>query len=173
MPFSRKVALRSIGENSRRDVETYIENQVGRRHFADPKFSAEIEALCIVDDNVDLGKPSESARGRYWYNLHLVLIAAGHAPIQDLETIRQIRNAFVQIAAKKGHLVSRLSVLPDHLHAALCGNTNESPLEIVYAYQNNLAHMTRRPRLWSPGFYVGTFGEYAMQAIRNLGHGEN
>ena len=55
----------------------------------------------------------------------------------------------------------------DHLHAAMRGQPGESPLEIVFTYQNNLAYMTQQGRIWSPGFYVGTFGEYSMQAVRN------
>ncbi len=54
-----------------------------------------------------------------------------------------------------------------HLHAALCTEADTAPLEIAFCYQNNLAHLLRLGRDWSSGFYVGTFGEYSMQAVRN------
>ena len=167
IPFSRKVAIRTVGDNTRRDVEAYVEGQVGKEQFIDPRFDAQMQELTIADATVDLSQPSESARGRYWYNLHLVLVVDGHSPICDYGVLRQLRDAFFKVAAKKGHAVSRLSVMPDHLHAAMRGLPGESPLEIVFTYQNNLAYMTQQGKLWSPRFYVGTFGEYSMQAVRN------
>jgi REP element-mobilizing transposase RayT len=167
MPFSRKVAVRAIGENTRRDVEAYIERQVGNQRFVDPQFAVKMNELTVVDPQVDLSLPTESARGRYWHNLHLVLVVDGHAPIRELAILQRIRDSFWRIADKKRHAVSRLSVMPDHLHAALRGQPHESPLEIALAYQNNLSYLTGQTRIWSPGFYVGTFGEYAMQAVRH------
>lgn len=167
MPFSRKVAIRAVGDNTRRDIEMYVERQVAKERFVDPRFAAKLKDLTIVDPSVDLSEPAESARGRYWYNLHLVLVVDAHAPIHDLETLRQIRDSFFKIAAKKEHSVSRLAVMPDHVHAALRGNPSESPMEIAFAYQNNLAYMAGQKRIWSPGCYVGTFGEYSTQAVRN------
>jgi hypothetical protein len=53
------------------------------------------------------------------------------------------------------------------LHAAMRAEPDTAPLKIVFCYQNNLAHLLRLGRVWSTGFYVGTFGEYSMQAVRN------
>jgi REP element-mobilizing transposase RayT len=80
--------------------------------------------------------------------------------------LQQLLEAFLRIAAKKKHAVARLAVMPDHLHAMLRPQFSESPLEMVFAYQNNLAHMLRQGRIWSDGYYVGTFGEYSMAAVR-------
>lgn len=167
LPFSRKVAIRAVGDNTRRDVEAYIERQVRKQRFVDPTFAGRMHELTVADSTVDLSEPTESARGRYWYNLHLVLVVDGHSPVSDIGVLRQLRVAFGRIAAKKEHAVSRLSVMPDHLHAAIRGQPSESPLEIVHSYQNNLAYMTQQGRIWGTGFYVGTFGEYSMQAVRN------
>ncbi len=62
---------------------------------------------------------------------------------------------------------ARLSVMLSHLHAGLRAEADTAPLEIAFCDQNNLAHLLRRGRDWSTGFYVGTFGEYSMQAMRN------
>jgi REP element-mobilizing transposase RayT len=167
MPFSRKVAIRAIGENTHQDVEAYLERQVGKERFADPRFAKRMQDLAVFDAQVDLSQPAETARGRYWYNLHLVLVVSQHSRIDNATVLREWRDAFGRIAAKKRHAVSRLAIMPNHLHAALRGQPGESPLEIVAAYQNNLAYMTQQRRIWSPGFYVGTFGEYSMQAVRN------
>jgi REP element-mobilizing transposase RayT len=167
MPFSRKVAVRSVGDNSRRDVEAYIERQVDKERFIDERFAKTITEMTVVNPQVDLSQPSESARGRYWYNLHLVLVVDGRVRLADLELLRVLRDAFFTIANKKQHAVSRLSVMPDHLHAAIRAQPEESPAEIAFSYQNNLAYLARRGRIWRAGYYVGTFGEYTMQAVRN------
>ncbi len=57
--------------------------------------------------------------------------------------------------------------MPDHLHAALRGNHAHSPNEIADAFQNNLAFGLGQARIWEDSFYVGTFSEYNMEAIRH------
>ena len=166
MPFSRKVAVRAVGDNTRRDIEAYLARQVAKERFVEANFADRMAELTFVDPRVDLSAPMESARGRYWYNLHLVLVVAGHACIRDFDVLRRLRDSFVRIAAKKRHALHSLAVMPDHLHAALRPPALQSPLEIVFAYQNNLAVMSGQGRIWSGGFYVGTFGEYAMSAVR-------
>lgn len=164
--FTRKVAVRSVGDNTRRDVEAYLERQVCKARFVDPGFAAAMEELTVVNPSVDLSQPFESARGRYWYNVHLVLVVDHRHPLHDLAVLKRIRDGCLQIAAQKDHAISRLSVMPEHLHAALRGQVHESPFDLVFAYQNDLAHLVNTGRIWSDGFYVGTFGEYTMQAVR-------
>lgn len=167
LAFSRKLAVRSVGENTRRDVEAYIERQVGKERFVDPRFEAAMQEFTICNPNVDLSIPTETARGRYWCNLHLVLVIEGRFRITEPRVLAQVRDATLKVAAKKAHAISRLSVMPDHLHAALRPAPGESPVDVAFAYQNNLAHVLKLGRIWRDSFYVGTFGEYNMQAVRN------
>ena len=46
------------------------------------------------------------------------------------------------------------------------GDIEQPPQEIALAFQNNLAYALGQVRHWLPTFYVGTFGEYDMWAIR-------
>ena len=80
--------------------------------------------------------------------------------------IQLIRDGCFRIAAKKGHAIAALSVMPDHLHVALRGNLEASPQEIALGFQNNLAYLLGQIRIWRDGFYVGTFSEYDLGAIR-------
>lgn len=58
--------------------------------------------------------------------------------------------------------------MPDHVHIALRGNVERSPQEIALAFQNGVAgHMGCR--IWEFNYYVGTFGEYTMDAVRHHG----
>lgn len=173
MPFSRKVAMRSVGDNTREDVEAYIARQVVKEQFVDPRWAAALSEFTVTNKAVDLSQPTGSARGRYWYNLHLVLVMDGRFRLSDLAVFRTLRDGCFKVAAKKGHLLFRVSVMPDHLHLALRANPEESPNDVAFAYQNNLAYMANLGRLWQDSFYVGTFGEYTTQAIRNVAKRDN
>jgi REP element-mobilizing transposase RayT len=56
--------------------------------------------------------------------------------------------------------------MPDHVHMALRGNINESPEEIALAIMNNTAYAMGQNSIWQRGFYVGTFSEYDVRALR-------
>ncbi len=167
-PFSRKVAVRAVGDKTRRDVEAYIERQVAKDCYVDQRFARWLSELTVRNATVDLSQPAESARGRYWHNLHLVLVVDQHYNIRTLDVLTGLRDCFLKISAAKKHRVSCLSILPSHLHAAIRPPIETTPLEVVHTYQNNLAALLRLGRLWSTGYYVGTFGEYSMQAVRNV-----
>ena len=71
--FSRKLAIRSLGDPTRAQVEAYIQNQVANEPLADEGFREKL-AFTVVNQDVDLSQPIESNSGRYWYNLHVVLV---------------------------------------------------------------------------------------------------
>jgi len=164
--FSRKIGVRSIGDNRTADVNTYIRNQTDKEPFADPRFRTLLERFTFTDPTVDLSRPTETKSGRYWYNLHLVLVLDAAYRIVDAQRLGVIRDQSPKIAAKKGHAVSCLSVMPDHLHLALRGNLDHSPEEIALSFLNNLAFALGQVRVWRRGYYAGTFGEYNMNAVR-------
>lgn len=75
--FSRKVALRSVGHSTRETIEAYVRTQLKRERLADPRFEEELRKLSFHDPKLDLSNPYPTRSGRYWYNLHLVLVVAG------------------------------------------------------------------------------------------------
>lgn len=164
--FSRKVSLRGIGHNQCQTVENYIRSQVAAGDFADPRYSARLEAYRRSDPAVNLDAPSETASGRYWYNLHLVLVTAGRYRFDGDRTLTAIAEGVMAIAAKKGYGISEFSLMPDHLHLALRGDLAHSPHEIALSFQNNLAYRLGQIRVWEDEYYVGTFGSYDMGAVR-------
>jgi REP element-mobilizing transposase RayT len=163
--FSRKLSVRSIGDNATAQVENYITNQVKNESFVDPVFANKMQDLILVDRSVSLSAPSPSGRAMYWYNLHLVLVVVERARIADLDRLKRIRDGCSRIASKKGYRISTLSVMLDHLHIGLRGDHRQSPLEIALGFQNNLAYLLGQA-LWAENFYIGTFSEYSMRAVR-------
>jgi REP element-mobilizing transposase RayT len=164
--FSRKLALRSIGDNCTEDVEQYVRRQVTKAAFADRVFADRLQQFTVSDPAVVLSRPTETESGRYWYNLHVVLVTEERYQRGDEQWLGRIREQSFHIARKKGHAIACLSVMPDHLHIALRGNIAHSPLEIVLAFQNNLAYALGQVRIWQHTYYAGTFSEYDMGAVR-------
>jgi REP element-mobilizing transposase RayT len=164
--FTRKVSVRSVGDNTSQDVAAYVASQLEKESFADARFYEMLARFTCVFPEVDLAAPSESARGRYWYNLHIVLLVASRGRYRDAAQLRILYDRILKIAEKKGHKIASISVMPDHLHLALRGNIDSSPLDIALGFQNNLAFAMRQVRIWQEGFYAGTFSEYDMDAVR-------
>ena len=72
--LARKVALRSLGENTLETVLHYIATQLDRADLADPRYVQSLADAAWADGDVDLSEPLASGHGRYWYNLHLVAV---------------------------------------------------------------------------------------------------
>ena len=164
--FTRKVSVRSIGENTSQDVTAYIASQVEKEAIDDVRFRTMLAQFTWTFPDVDLAVPSESARGQYWYNLHIVLLSAGRGRYHDPAHLRTLYDQTLKIADRKCHRIAAISVMPDHLHAALRGDIESSPLDIALGFQNNLAFAMGQIAIWQEGFYAGTFSEYDMGAIR-------
>jgi REP element-mobilizing transposase RayT len=164
--FSRKISLRSLGDATRTTVEQYIRNQIPKERYVDRGTEALLSQFTVRNAHVDLFLPTETNSGRYWYNLHLVLVTAGRQGCFDTACLKTIRDGCFQIAAKKGYLISIASAVPDHLLVAMRGNIEHSPQDIALAYMNNLAYLAGKVPIWDFGYYVGTFGEYDMRSVR-------
>ncbi len=165
--FSRKVSFRSLGENTSDVVENYIRKQVGKGEFADPRFRDLMRRFTTIRDDVRLAEPSEVRSGRYWYNLHVVLVAADRYRISVPERLQEIHDAAFVTAAEGGHRIAALAVMPDHVHMAVRGNVGRSPEEIALAFQNALARAAGC-RAWQDGYYAGSFSEYDLDVIRRI-----
>jgi REP element-mobilizing transposase RayT len=166
LQFTRKLSVRSVGENTRAQVEAYIRKQLNKELLIDAALREKLRQFTVTQSEVDLSAPAESARGRYWYNLHLVLVARDRDVSAHLPRLATLRDACLRIADKKSHAVSTLSVMPDHIHMALRGDSEHSSEQIALGYLNNLTYMLNELAPWSENYYVGTFSEYDMGAIR-------
>jgi len=68
-------------------------------------------------------------------------------------------------AAKYGDRLSRLSVLPDHIHVTVGCEIGRSPEAMALSYLNNCAYACGMKPVYQYGYYVGTFGEYDRGAL--------
>jgi REP element-mobilizing transposase RayT len=164
--FSRKLAVRSLGDPNRTEVEAYIRNQVANEDLGDERFRQMLRSFTVVNQEVHLSAATQTNSGRYWYNLHLVLVTSERYRIGELATLEKIRDTVFRICTRKGYAASTLAVLPDHLHLAMRGDIEQAPEEIALSFLNNLAFVLGQRPWWQHGYYAGTFGEYGMAAVR-------
>jgi REP element-mobilizing transposase RayT len=106
--------------------------------------------------------------GRYWYNLHLVLVRSGRRWMTDYDVLGKTLNGVLKVADAKGDRLKSVAVMPDHVHAALGGAPEQTPEEIALCFMNNLSFVLGRNRVWEDGYYVGTFSEYGADVVRAL-----
>ena len=167
--FSRKLAMRTVGATKTDTVERYIENQAVNEPLADPRFNEFLKQFTVVQKAVDLTTPTKTSSGRYWYNLHLVLVIRDRFRLTGSQRLGALRDGALRVAEHKEHHISRLSVMPDHMHLAVRGHIETSPESIALDFMNNLAFLLRQEALWQPSYYIGTFGVYDMGAVRRVG----
>jgi REP element-mobilizing transposase RayT len=167
--FSRKVALRAIGNNTSEEVQHYIRKQVDSAKFVDSKFAEAMKQFTRVwdTDSNQFHAPVEVSSGRYWYQLHLVLVVEGRDRIGDMQFLARLFETFQTIALNHGYHLGGISVMPDHVHLSLRGIATESPETIALWYMNETCFRLNVMGLWRPSYYVGTTGVYNMNAVRN------
>ena len=104
--------------------------------------------------------PSETNSGRYWYNLHVVLVTENRFRMSS-EMAGRVA------AACRLPSVAKCSVMPDHLHLAVKADPTKSPEQVAHEIQEATARAAGMLGFWKDTFYVGTFGEYGMGAVRS------
>jgi hypothetical protein len=73
----------TLAEAWKTDAKGYIANQVAKAPFIDPRFVELIAHYTHLNKHVSLRQPTETNRGRYWYDLHLVLVTEQRARFVD------------------------------------------------------------------------------------------
>ena len=160
-------AIRSIGNVTRAAVETYIAKQIGHHRYADPLACERIRKYQFVSDAVDLAEPRSTSHGRYWYNLHLVIVRRNREAEWDDSVLSATWEMIIDAARVKQHVLSRAGILPDHIHLLIGCRIEESPLDVALGYMNNLAFVHAMQPVFQFGAFVGTTGEYTNRAIDN------
>jgi hypothetical protein len=164
--FQRNYWLRSVGTCTRSVIEEYAESQVERYPEVDPRLEQRLDDYSRSYPEVDLSQVRSTAHGRFWYNVHLVLANDGRMMEVRDEILRRLLGMAEGVARKHQYLMSRLSVLPDHVHLTLGLPIDESPQGVACRFMNNLAYVHGMDRIFPFSYYVGTFGEYDRGACR-------
>jgi REP element-mobilizing transposase RayT len=165
-PFRRNYGLRSVGDAGAKVVEGYVRRQTAHHPMADPRVQRQFDKLHI-DGGADLTMPRVGGHAQFVYNLHLVLVHRDRDKEVRAVLLEPRRERVLAIAAKKDHHVGRGQLLADHLHLTVGCALTTSPQQVALGYMNNLAYAEGMKPLFEFSYYVGTFGEYDLDAVRS------
>ena len=164
-PFRRNYGLRSVGDAGADVVEGYVRHQTAHHPMADPRVQRQFDDLQI-DGCADLTAPRVGGHAQFVYNLHLVLVHRDRGKEVRATLLERRHERVLAVAAKKGQLVGRGQLLADHLHLTLGCALTEPPQQVALGYMNNLAYAEGMKPVFEFSYYVGTFGEYDLDAVR-------
>ncbi len=166
--YRRNFRLTSVGDARIEVVENYVAAQLAHHRNSFTTATTKFESIQYEDKSVDLSTPINSAHGQYLLALHIVLVHAERFRIGELKTLGLTKESILRQAAEYQHRISRLAILPDHVHFTLGVGYDQSAVEIVLSYMNQVAAAHGGLRLWMDSFYVGSIGPYDMGAVRKV-----
>ncbi len=164
LDFSRKTAVRALGDNTSGVVEVYLQKQTARAELVDDRYRATLAAAAFEDAAVDLSAPEETARGRYWFNLHLVAATEGRFRIGKEDFLEKVCAGVFAWARATGCALKAFAPMPDHVHVAARGRPDRTPRELGEALWREL-NRAAGCRLMSDRVYAGTFSEYGRGVL--------
>src|SRR5947209_18799469 len=114
--FRRNYSIKSLGSANRDAVEAYVAGQMRRHPMADRRAEMILAPFQFVDDQVDLSLPRRTSHGEFVYNLHPVAVHQERYAEIRADALRRTYDMLRSVAGKKGHLLSRIGLLVDHVH---------------------------------------------------------
>ena len=162
----RNYHTQSVGSANTQALEQYIGSQVGHHRMADETVQQELARYQFHDPGVRLSEPRRTSHAELIYNLHIAFVNEGRRCDIDHDALQAKYDMLLRASAQKDHLLSRASVLADHVHIAIGCRLCESPQDVALSYMNNLAFAQGMRPVLKYSYYVGTFGPYDLNAIR-------
>jgi REP element-mobilizing transposase RayT len=171
--FQGTYNISSIGEANNDCLSSYVAKQPQRHPMADPSVQKQIEHLQFYDATADLKEPQFSNHGRYLHNLHIVIENRDHLHNVNEDVLRKLRSMIIRSCAQKQHLLARIGLVSNHMHLLLGCNNVSSPQSVALALMNNMAYALDMQAISEFSYYVGTFGPYDRDAIRQAIRSQN
>jgi hypothetical protein len=164
--FRRNYRLESVGSAQGDVIANYVARQPDRHPMADARTQRLVEQFQIRRDETDLSRMRQTAHGQFIHNLHLVLEHADGMTIVDPSFLRTTRDTVERISDKKGYLLSRGGIVANHLHLALGCPIDVAAVDVALSFLNNLTYAHGMKPIYRHSFYVGTFGNFDLGALR-------
>jgi len=163
--WQRGFYAQTVGKIDRRAVERYIETQDAHHGYASRQRSPVAKFKAPVEEHRRFHSLHTWARLHY----HVVLVTQYRRAWFDSTAGQRLVGYFRRVAERKGYLLWRMSVLPDHMHLLLRLPPQMSIGEVVENLMNNSYYFLtpevnveiKDPSLfevWQPSYYSGTIG---------------
>jgi putative transposase len=172
--WARGYFARSSGKVGADTVRAYVDNQISHHGYR----GAWTEALRFK--NPEFKSPAFSlAHCLTILQYHLVLVTDFRIPLFDEAIAPRLFEYVIAVGQKRGFVVDRLSVLPDHVHLVIEAVPSLSMDECALTVVNNTRHWMEKNYwgvlkqtgawdVWKPSFYAGTTGEYTTAQVRSF-----
>jgi REP element-mobilizing transposase RayT len=164
--FHRNYRLESVGSARQDVVAQYVAQQRAHHPMADPRVQERFAQYQIRCPEVDLTQLRTTAHGQFLYNLHLVLVHAERWHEVGDGPLTATRDMIRKVCRTRGYRLSQAGIVADHLHLTMGCDVTQAPQEVALCLLNNLAYVQGMRPIYQYGFYVGTFGNYDLGAIR-------
>ncbi len=168
--FRRAFLLRSLGQNNKQTVDSYIRDQVNRSDLVDPLYRTRLNQLRFYREQDD--REQSDHKGIYDVWLHLVLVTNARYRMSSAEA-RATGKSFQAACSAQDIALSRYSIMPDHAHLLVRAPYSLSAREVLGGVKNGSGRALKRLAFWQDGGYAGTVGPYPLQVAldRNRAHG--
>lgn len=164
--FQRNYDLKTVGSTRGEKVAAYVSSQLRQHPTLSDRVRGQFEGLQIINPDVDLLKPRYTAHARCTCNLHLVFVHADRRYEIREDIWVKVREMLRKASAGKSHLLSRVGIVPDHLHLSIGIQPDDTPQDVALSYMNNIAYVSGMKPVLMHGCYIAGFGEYDLGAIR-------
>ena len=158
--FARNFLLRTLGQNTKDIVTSYIRGQVGRSDLVDPLYRERLQALCFHSDE---GAPFRSSHaGVHDLFAHIVLVAGARYRMSS-EEARLVFDALKSACLSTGLMPYEISMMPDHAHLLVRYPSDAGAEEVIERLKVASGKLFGRSAFWSGGGYFGTVGPYPLR----------
>ena len=164
--FLRNYDLHSVGSTTRAKAEAYVTSQLEHHAESLAVVTHQLADLQWIDPDVDLSAEQFSAHARHRCNLHLSFVCQDRRTGIGIPLLVAVRNMIRRACAAKKVRLSRIGLLPDHLHLIVGTSHEAAPIELALSLMNNIAFVYGMQPILRPSCFLGTIGEYNLGAIR-------
>lgn len=164
--FLRNYDLHSIGSTTREKAAAYVASQLSHHAESLGTITQQLADLQFADPEVDLSAIQFSAHARHRCNLHLVFVHNRYCPAPSPTQLADVRDMIRRASTAKKYALSRIGLLPDHLHLIVGVPHDVTPFDVALSYMNNIAFVYGLKPVLMPSCFMGSIGEYNLGAIQ-------
>jgi REP element-mobilizing transposase RayT len=158
--FDKAYLVRTVGQNTRKIVENYVQGQIDNSDLVDPLYRKRMKELRFHQEETN---PQQNRhRGVYDLFAHLVLVTKGRYRLFSPEA-RKVFESLCAGADELGAEALDISMMPDHAHLLLRWPSGVSGEELIEGVKRESGKQLRRTAFWSGGGYVGSVGPYRLK----------
>jgi putative transposase len=169
--WARGYLARSVGRVNLSTVKQYINHQSEHHGYSD-RHAPPVYRYCAEHPSV-----LSAAHSVFDLNHHLVVATRYRASVFDSKLGKELGDYWLNVAAKYGFAIDRISIVPDHAHLLVRTAPKLTIETCALALLNNGEYFIRRnyplalvneniDQLWQSSAYAGSCGEVSTALVK-------